>query len=188
MNTRNNQRFRDMDKRLKSTLLELLKTSDFEKITVKKLCDAADVNRTTFYAHYVDIYEMMEQMEEHLNEELLSSYPSDSLESNAIFPAWPFIPFLQHIKKYQYFYKIALQQRKKFPLTQGYEAMWNRIVKPKCQAAGITSETEMMYYFVYFQAGLTMVLKRWVDMGCVESENTMTKMIQNCVPVIWQKN
>lgn len=65
MNTKNNQRYRDMDKKLKSTLLELLKNTDFEKVTVKKLCETACVNRTTFYAHYADIYEMMGQMEEH---------------------------------------------------------------------------------------------------------------------------
>ena len=69
MNTKNNQRYRDMDKKLKSTLLELLKTTGFEKVTVKKLCETACVNRTTFYAHYADIYEMMGQMEEHLNQD-----------------------------------------------------------------------------------------------------------------------
>lgn len=187
MNTKNNQRYRDMDKKLKGTLLELLKTTDFEKITVKKLCETACVNRSTFYAHYTDIYEMMGQMEEHLNQELLDSYPPYDPAENDIFPLWPFAPFLRHIKKYQHFYKIALRQRKEFPLTQGYEGLWNQIVKPKCEAAGITSESEMMYYFVYFQAGFTMVLKRWVDTGCRESEKAMTQTIQNCVPNIWKQ-
>lgn len=186
MNTKNNQRYRDMDRRLKETLLELLKTTDFEKITVKRLCETACVNRTTFYAHYGDIYEMMGQMEEHLNRELLDSYPPGEPEGGGVFPAWPFVPFLQHIKKYRHFYRIALRQRREFPLAQGYEGMWNQIVRPKCEAAGITSQDEMMYYFVYFQAGLTMVLKRWVDTGCRESEDAMRQMIENCVPNIWK--
>ena len=62
MNIRNNQRFRDMDKKLKTTFLDLLNTMEFEKITVKIICEKAQVNRSTFYAHYSDIYEIMEQM------------------------------------------------------------------------------------------------------------------------------
>lgn len=184
MNTKNNQRFRDMDKKLKSALLELLKSMDFEKITVKMLCETAHVNRSTFYAHYTDIYEIMEQMEEHLQLELLDSYTPEDLKESAVLPGWPFTPFLRHIKKNRHFYKIALQQRKNFPLKQGYEPMWNQIIKPRCKAAGIASESEMMYYYVYFQAGFTMALKRWVDTGCRESEDEMSQIIRNCIPPI----
>lgn len=185
MNTKNNQRFRDMDKKLKTTLLELLKTTDFEKITVTAICKNAHVNRSTFYAHYADVIEIMEQMEEHLNEELLDSYGGSPQEKDSVFPLWPFIPFLHHIKKYAYFYRTALNQRRDFPLKQGYEPMWNQIIKPKCTAAGITSESEMLYYFVYFQAGFTMVLRRWVDNGCQESEELIAQTIENCIPAIW---
>lgn len=185
MNTKNNQRFRDMDKKLKATMLELLETTDFEKITVKSICETAHVNRSTFYAHYSDVYEIMEQMEEHLNEELLESYSGSPQEKDSIFPLWPFIPFLRHIKKHACFYRTALKQRRDFPLKQGYEPMWNQIIKPKCIAAGITSESEMLYYFVYFQAGFTMVLRRWVDTGCQESEEAVARIIENCIPAIW---
>lgn len=184
MNTRNNQRFRDMDTKLKEALLELLRKMDFEKITVKMVCETAGVNRSTFYAHYSDLYEMMDQMEEHLNRELLESYESDEAPGGPGLPDWPFIPFLRHIRKHAYFYRITLQQRRSFPLKQGYEGLWNQIIKPGCQAAGITSEAEMMYYFVYFQAGFTMVLKRWVDTGCRESEEELAEIIERCIPAV----
>lgn len=185
MNTPNNQRFREMDRKLKETLLELLKEMDFEKITVKMLCSRAEVNRSTFYAHFANIYEIMEQMEDHLNVELLESYTNTPSSENDIFPVWPFIPFLRHIKKHHYFYKIVLKERKNFPLKQGYEQMWNQIIKPKCEAAGIQSESEMMYYFVYFQAGFTFALKRWIDTGCLESEEEISQIMRNCIPSIW---
>ncbi|PWJ74623.1 UNVERIFIED_CONTAM: hypothetical protein C7383_10852 [Murimonas intestini] len=41
MNTKNNQGFGDMDKKLKAKTLELLETTDFEKIIVKSLCETA---------------------------------------------------------------------------------------------------------------------------------------------------
>ena len=188
MNIRNNQRFRDMDKKLKTTFLDLLNTMEFEKITVKMICEKAQVNRSTFYAHYSDIYEIMEQMEEHLNQELLESYPTDTPYDNDIFPFWPLIPFLHHIKKHRSFYKIVLKHRRNFPLEQGFDSLWNQTVKPKCEAAGITSESEMMYYFVYFQAGFTIALRRWVDNGCKETEEELARIIQNCIPAIWNRD
>lgn len=43
---------------LRETLLEMLKTTPLHKITVTQLCERADVNRTTFYANYQDLYDL----------------------------------------------------------------------------------------------------------------------------------
>lgn len=48
MNTKNNQRFKDTEIRMQSVMLELMKYMEFEKITVKKICEKAQVNRSTF--------------------------------------------------------------------------------------------------------------------------------------------
>jgi AcrR family transcriptional regulator len=39
---------------LKDSLVELMKNKPISEITVKEICEKADVNRTTFYAHYHD--------------------------------------------------------------------------------------------------------------------------------------
>ena len=43
MNTKNNQRFKDTEIRMQSVMLELMKYMEFEKITVKKICEKAQV-------------------------------------------------------------------------------------------------------------------------------------------------
>ncbi len=54
-----------MSKRMiKTTLTELLISESLSSITVTKLCRIADINRSTFYAHYMDIFEVMEDMED----------------------------------------------------------------------------------------------------------------------------
>ena len=44
----------------------------------------------------------------------------------------------------------------------------------------------MMFYFVGFQAAFTMILKRWVELGCVEGEEKIAQIIQNILPSIWK--
>ena len=39
---------------LKRSLLKLLKEKPVNKITVKEVCELAQLNRATFYAHYSD--------------------------------------------------------------------------------------------------------------------------------------
>ncbi|MDR2795784.1 MAG: TetR/AcrR family transcriptional regulator [Spirochaetaceae bacterium] len=49
---------------LADSLIELMKDKPFAKITIKELCEKADINRTTFYAHYRDQYDLLMQIEE----------------------------------------------------------------------------------------------------------------------------
>lgn len=48
---------------LQKTLVELMLEKEVSQISVKELTQRADVNRSTFYLHYLDIYDMLEQME-----------------------------------------------------------------------------------------------------------------------------
>lgn len=187
MNKKNNQRYQETETRMEVAMLELMKHSEFEKITVKKICEKAKVNRSTFYAHFVDIFELLDKMEIYLGQELLDRYASEPPDNHRPFSEGSFIPFLQHIKKHSYFYKINLQHRKAYPIKQGFEPIWN-IIKPRFVQAGITTDDEIMYYFIYFQAGFTMILKHWVDTGCQKQESEVAQIIQNCIPAIIQKN
>lgn len=108
MNTKNNQRYRETEIRMDAAMLELMKHTEFEKITVKKICETAGVNRSTFYAHFTDIYDMLDRMEDFLHQELLESYPFHSNPEDLPFSDPLILLFLQHIRKHQYFYRIAL--------------------------------------------------------------------------------
>ncbi|MDR2786370.1 MAG: TetR/AcrR family transcriptional regulator [Treponema sp.] len=51
-------------KALADSLIGLIKDKPFTKITIRELCEKADINRTTFYAHYRDQYDLLKQIEE----------------------------------------------------------------------------------------------------------------------------
>ena len=43
--------------RIRSAFYELLQKTEYEKITVTSICDLAEINRATFYKHYLDVPE-----------------------------------------------------------------------------------------------------------------------------------
>jgi len=55
---------------LRDSLVELMQNESIHKISIKQICEAADVNRTTFYAHYCDRYELLEDVEREMAKEL----------------------------------------------------------------------------------------------------------------------
>lgn len=48
---------------IRKAFMELLKQKPIQSISIKELCAAAGINRGTFYAHYQDIYVLLEQIE-----------------------------------------------------------------------------------------------------------------------------
>ena len=50
-------------KNIINAFIEMRSKKDIEKITVKELCEKAQINKSTFYSHYHDIYDLSEQLE-----------------------------------------------------------------------------------------------------------------------------
>ncbi|MDR0347799.1 MAG: TetR/AcrR family transcriptional regulator [Coriobacteriales bacterium] len=55
---------------LRNALIELMRNQHISGITVKSICELADVNRSTFYLHYRDPYDLLHQMEQEVLETL----------------------------------------------------------------------------------------------------------------------
>src|SRR5690625_5948868 len=53
---------------LRDNLMLLLKKKQLSSITVKELCEKADINRSTFYDHFKDVFHLMDRSEEHTSE------------------------------------------------------------------------------------------------------------------------
>ncbi len=52
----------DTKKMIYYTFIDLLHTKPFDKITVRDVVEACEINRNTFYYHYSDIYDLLEEI------------------------------------------------------------------------------------------------------------------------------
>ena len=57
-------------KEIKETFISLLEEISFEKVSVRDLTERANINRGTFYLHYLDKYDLLEKLEEELFEKV----------------------------------------------------------------------------------------------------------------------
>ena len=59
---------------LKNSLLELLETTPISRISVKDLCDKANLNRGTFYLHYNEPNDVLKEIEQEYIDEKMSFF------------------------------------------------------------------------------------------------------------------
>lgn len=67
-----NRSVRHTKKRIRDGLIALMRQKPIQNISVKELTEHIDLNRGTFYFHYRDIYDLLEQLEADLLEQLQS--------------------------------------------------------------------------------------------------------------------
>lgn len=64
--------------KMDEALMSLLEKKDFEYITVKEVCAEAGVNRSTFYLHYENTRDLLEESIELMQKRFLSYFEHDA--------------------------------------------------------------------------------------------------------------
>lgn len=72
-------RVRYTRKVIEECFLELLRKKHVSKITVTEICQKCQINRATFYKHYMDVPDLLEQLEEAIFEQIRTAFASQSL-------------------------------------------------------------------------------------------------------------
>lgn len=82
MTNKNDLRVIKTNKALFNALLDLMKEKTFEEIKISDVCSKALINRSTFYAHYNDKYELLIELIDELKSNLLATLQKNENEIN----------------------------------------------------------------------------------------------------------
>lgn len=112
MATKNNKRTKITKMLLQESLIELMHHKDISHITIKEICETAELNRSTFYLHYSDQYQLLEEIETAIYDE------TNHYLQNVAFSAdtTEFVQnFLDYIKKIRIYFPYCYASRKIYP-------------------------------------------------------------------------
>lgn len=79
---KNDLRVRNTKNRLRQSFAQLMSEKPLPSITVAELCIRAEINRSTFYAHYSDIYDLQQKLEQEIYSEFLTTLSQVALTDN----------------------------------------------------------------------------------------------------------
>ena len=183
--TTTDRRVRRTKARLRQALAQLLLEKDLSSITVRELTDLADVNRGTFYTHYRDLYDMLEQMEQEMFQELedmLDSYASDILQQDIT-------PILRDVFRFVGRNKDLCQVFLARQAVDRFSQRLNTLIYHKCLAewrelyqrypnlSGLADRPEEGNYALEFAvAGAVGLIRAWLERGAQESPEEMAQL------------
>ena len=168
MNTVNNKRRRDSVEKIEKVFLEILQTKDIEQISVSDICKMANINRTTFYSNYVDIYDLVDKIKTKLMDEFYNLY---DLELTNKKHSYDFLKLFRHIKDNQIFYKSYFKLNLDLLVDDSLLLDKNDFIK------WFGSDKMGDYHVTFFKAGLNAIIKRWLNNGCVESPEEINDIL-----------
>ena len=101
-------------KKFEESLLKLMETKKFEAITVNDITELANFNRSTFYRHYFDKYELLEKIEDNILNDVLT-YQSNiinNINKNEITKDFKLTDYVSPDKNFFIVYKERLNEIK----------------------------------------------------------------------------
>ena len=164
---------------LKDSLIELMKEKSISKITVTELCENADVNRTTFYAHYEDQYQLLRSIEEETfswAKEVIAGF-SGKTNKNDI------IKYIERIFEYliENGNHIRVLMSEKGDI--GFQRNLLSLIYEQCDIHlinGISKNLEKgELYFVFLVNGSVGLIQHWLKTGLKETSHEMSEIIYN---------
>lgn len=174
--------------KIKAAFTTLVKNRGFDAMTVSDLAREADINRGTFYMHYVDKFDLRDQLLDDVIADLTSiliSEPRDEdgpLDVEDIITCQSLISAMRYIKQdYAFFDAITssgndmqLYERVKAVIKQLLLGQVSRLRKVPDGIPGIPWE----YATEILVSSTSSVLWMWLRRGCKESPETISAIIE----------
>lgn len=167
MNVKNNKRRKESQEKLERAFIELLQTYEIKDITVSDLIKMTGLNRSTFYANYLDIFDLADKTREKLEHEfsdLFADYDYFNERTGAL-------KMFTHIKENQLFYKTY------FKLCYDEKQLISIYDINRAEKEDMAGNVK--YHIEFFRNGLNAIIKMWLAGGCQESPEEMAEVLKS---------
>lgn len=166
MNTPNNKRKKESIETIEKVFANLIQKKNISEISVTEICKLSKLNRTTFYANSLDVYDLADKFRLRLEEQLKEVYKDEHRKQEN---SNDFLKLFKHIKNNQLFYKTYFKlEPQSIPMYQ-YDINLSKL---------LYNDEFIDYHIEFFKAGLNAVIKKWLDNNCNESPEEIMHIIE----------
>jgi AcrR family transcriptional regulator len=175
-------RVRFTQKVLQESLISLMKEKSILDISIKEICERAELSRSTFYIYYHDLYDLLRQIEEEAfieAEKIFRPYINGERKSDGQVTTAFLQDILQSIADNSNSIQVLLSEngdsgfQKRF-FRNGIEA-----IRQFMEASGVKPQNKRVaeYGFVFFIGGIMSLVQTWLKNGMDTPIPEMAKMI-----------
>ena len=189
MNKNESKYFKSAEK-MHTALLTLLDSKDFELISVKEICETAGVNRSTFYLHYDNVNDLLQETVEAVYKDFFGRFGAegpgaldiDEKNEDELFLVTPkyLMPYLDFVEENRKLFYLMYEKNEMMGAEKTYETWFKTIFGPILTRFGVPPK-EQPLIMVFYLKGIIGVVTEWVRGGCTESKDEIISVIQKCI-------
>ena len=161
-------------------LIALMEQMPFQAITTTDVCRAAGVIRSTFYAHYHNTSDLLDEAEQWVLEDF-SQYWNERVRE-LTFPYWNqrnLECLLEYTKRNPGVVKAFFREPSEAFVRKTMGWVVEHIVYPHTKASGDRIYAE--YIARFYMSSVRAVILFWIERGCRESTEEICQIIMRCV-------
>lgn len=156
---------------LKQALLIIMKKKSFSKITIKELCDKANLNRSTFYANYQNINDILFDIYYDIYLDMSNFLQHLDYDYNIDYNIMQIKNIIDYLKEHQDSFQLLLANNENNMFEQQLTLFYmKKYVKDD-------SDDKERYQFLYHSIGSFTIICQWFKDGCHLSSMELAKMI-----------
>ncbi|MBN2222948.1 MAG: TetR/AcrR family transcriptional regulator [Vallitaleaceae bacterium] len=160
---------------LKESLIDLVCDKDLAKITIKEICERADVNRATFYAHYSDQYALFDSIKDEFVENILKQVPMNAEDERGTLEA--ILNILNYLLENLKLSKLFLSERADVNFLKRIMGIVYEDVHLKFMKFMKITETRAMFISSYVITGSVGVVQNWFENGLKQAPEEVASII-----------
>ncbi len=112
---------------LRESLMSLIPEKGFDALTVQDITDRATLNHATFYLHYRDKYDLLNQIIESVLQEVATLPIPVHADPDLRAIQQVFVQLFEHVARNERFYRVMLQQPSVAPYIQNIQGHIEKI-------------------------------------------------------------
>lgn len=184
---KNESKYFNTSKKMNDALLSLLEKKSFECITIKDLCKEAKVNRSTFYLHYDNMNDLLDEVLAKTNADFDNAFAfaqrknvaSSALEELNFINDSYLVPYLNFVKEHKKIYQEVRNNSSLFKADSYKKKTYQDVVYQILDKFGI-EDKHKEYLFDFFVSGIKSIVTRWLKNDCdldVQEVANLIKML-----------
>jgi len=172
------RRVRYTNMMIRKSFIALLAQKPISKITVKEICEDADINRATFYSHFTDQYHLLHAIEDEIIQDIiqyLNTEPGCDLETT-----WSetLIKIFEYVYAYAEVCSILLGDTGDDSFQQQImEVVQREIISALTTAAEGVSLEDIEYLYTFVALGAVGIIRKWLREGMQKPATEMAAMV-----------
>ena len=178
---REDRRIRVTKRIIREALFELMQEHPISNISVKMICDTADINRSTFYSHYKNQYDLLEIIQKEIISDIKRHAFSASFFNAPDSAVSVIVQILEYGRQNATLLKVLLSENGDSSFQNDVMRLAQEKIIDELGETKVLSVQTVQYLQRFAVSGLLSIMRHWLETDCADEPESIAKLMMTLI-------